>query len=927
MAIYGHLWGFIMLSVKSILFRLSILVVSFVLSTSAYSASWLQEGFNWGLPWYATKSTNGGMLDINGVYTSDGDTDIKGALVRALWSDLEPNKGVFVYTAIDDQLAQLNADEHALIRLEVNSFCHAPSWAQSDIPSSSTKSFNFWEGAYIYNLSELVNKIAVRYRANPKVAGIHLGIGDGEYYDRDSDGNIIGSTCPEENEDHFDSNGRDGWGEFWWTTAGSPTPGGEEAIYEANNLTETNFESSVKDLIDLYANAFGSAYVGKVVWMSFDNFGTSKYHDELARIHTYAQAKKLGGRGGQIEAWMRGTDNIYGVNLVTNTASNDGSCTMTFDEAFADNIAGRYWGEENEFYGDLDYITNPAKEGSVGPLSNQTYRFFVSSMRALQLRRNYFSINAPGHAHLRNTQDEYNSAEFIQYLSKTMGRTRFDTPDAFVLLGDRAINTFSGLYPDEYKTDAAVANEDCLLAARNKGYATVSDFGRWLSVVSATTPDTSMKKSFPDSERNWGQILSYPRPNENNVTENYELYARKSSAMYVDIHNQLMQERCAGSCSIRVHAVFKDDHVMNLQVVPSSGAASTVLQTYGDGFIRTATFELNNFVGGGTLPDFHLKTTDGSDVSVIMLRVTFEGNQVVTPTIPAIPVGLSPNSNAPAGDVTFTWQPVSGATDYIVSYSTTAGYQPGAYATAVSQNCASGTCSQTISNLPAGAGMFWVKAKNSTGESLDWSTTVAFTLVNSLTVPSVIEPINFVETQGSVTVSWMPTGATEYRVSHGHAVDSSLYQEGVNKTATELGCNTGVCKQTIYNLAGGENIWWVRSSDGANHSEWSTSGHFVVKPPATPIPVSPVSNVQTPSTVTVKWWPTAGALEFKVDHSNGSQGYQADIFKPASDFDCTYQCSHTFYNLEAGSSMWWVTSKSTGGESLSTGANNFTVVP
>ena len=157
-------------------------------------------------------------------------------------------------------------------------------------------------------------------------------------------------------------------------------------------------------------------------------------------------------------------------------------------------------------------------------------------------------------------------------------------------------------------------------------------------------------------------------------------------------------------------------------------------------WLLTATFELNDFASGGSQPDFHIKTLDGSDLSVLMVRVNFVDNPSQI-SAPAIPVGIAPapNSSVASGDVTFSWQPVTGATEYKVSYDISFSpdpddhvYQSSNYESATSLNCASGTCSMTLPNLQVGDGKWWVRARNATGESADWSNTINFTLTNAL---------------------------------------------------------------------------------------------------------------------------------------------------------------------------------------------------
>lgn len=546
-------------------------------------------GFDWSLPAYAGKSNKGGMLgDGNG-----NDSDIAGAFLEVLWSESEPNQGEFDFSHFQQRLDQI--DGSVLVRLEVNSKCHIPNWAT--IPYLDNQSLQFWKPQYINKVRGFIVAFANRYRNNTKIIGVHLGIADGEFYQDNGE-----SHCPTGND--FDSlvydDSRDGWGEFWMNES-------EEAQSIANGLTPENFETSVKSIIDMYVNAFG-VWKNKLAFMGCTNvFGSSEFNEKLPSILQYVENNGIGNRDGEIELWMRYTGNAYGVNLLTSN-SNDGSCSMTFDESFADSINGKYWGDENEFYGSSWSLD------AMGPASNQSYRFFMSSMRALQMRKNYFSINPDGHTYLRNTNDEYNSRNFITYLSKTLGRTRSDTPDAFVVLGERTINTYSELFPTEYKSQNT--SEYCLIHAENRGYVTVSQFGRWLSVISPTIADSSMRKNMPESEHNWGLNMIADRDGKF-----YELYARKSNEILFDINDQLMQERCSNGCKIEVKVVFKDKRAMNLQVHYSNGV-STILSTPGDNKIKTATFPITgHFINGFKNADFSIKTTGGKQLSILMVRI------------------------------------------------------------------------------------------------------------------------------------------------------------------------------------------------------------------------------------------------------------------------------------------------------------------
>jgi len=591
----------------------------FLWSSNGLTAPSLSEGLDWTLPAYATQSVRGGLIGEDG----NSDSEVNAIFLEIVWRLSEPVQGKFDWSNFQQRLDQTN--KKVLVRLEVNSLCHAPAWAT--IPALKNKSLQFWKPQYVQQLTGFINEFANRYASNNKIIGVQLGIADGEYYQDDNqDGIPDRSDCPSSNNfsDLVYGSGRDGWGEFWVNSDLQ-----EDTASITNGLTPNIFEASVKDIIDMYVKAFG-IHKNKLAFTNFSAvFGSSTLDARLPSIIQYAINSGIGNREGEIEDWMRYTDNTYGVNLVTGN-NNDSSCSMTFDENFANTIHNKYWGDENEFFGSEPWILEYG-----GPLSNQPYRFYMSSMRALQLRRNYISIRPEGLEIMRNNNDLYeyeytpnasplnsrlqtkfHSGDFVSYLSKTLGRTRADTPDAFVILGEKTLNPSSGLFPPEYK--AANTSEPCLIDGGNRGYVTVDQFGRWLSVVSPTIADTSMRKDMPESEAYWGagNLIS-----DRNINQFYELYARKSNQMLFDINDQLMQERCATGCILDVKISFKDDNIRGLKLLHANGTSS-MLMTRGGGQTRTANFTISGtFTNMHNNADFSIVTSDGSPLSVLMARV------------------------------------------------------------------------------------------------------------------------------------------------------------------------------------------------------------------------------------------------------------------------------------------------------------------
>lgn len=236
--------------------------------------------------------------------------------------------------------------------------------------------------------------------------------------------------------------------------------------------------------------------------------------------------------------------------------------------------------------------------------------------------------------------------------------------------------------------------------------------------------------------------------------------------------------------------------------------------------------------------------------------------------------------------------------------------------------CGSGVCSHTIYGLQAGASKWWVTAKSSAGESASTGE-YTFTVVPPAT-PTVISPKDYVDI-AEVKFLWWPTaGAVRYKVDYDTA---SGYVDGTTSHADTFNCSSGKCSYIVSDLPAGAGWWRVTADSDAGPSQTTAHHFFTVVPPATPTVISPQYYVNTGSTVTVKWWPTPGALRYKVDYENDG-GYHEGPTLDANTLGCgSGQCSYSLSNLAAGASKWWVTADSQAGPSVSTGANHFVVVP
>ena len=354
-------------------------------------------------------------------------------------------------------------------------------------------------------------------------------------------------------------------GEFWMSPAER-----QEAESEFGFTPEV-FEKATIANIDIYANAFGE-YKNK---LAFTNIGTlftygkgsEPYNQNLKTIAQYALKNGLGNRDGAIERWMSYTDKVYGSVFTT---MSDGSCLLDMDEQYMRKLKGRYWGTENEFYGNKDYVTS-----SMGPYENHPYRFLISSLRTLQMRRNFMSIS-----NMREMNHvDYKIPEFLKYLSLTMGKQIEDTPDAFVLMGERYID------PSRLTDQMDVA---CV--KNNKKSVAVRSFGRWLTESPQNTQienKPALKVQMPKSENYWYQSFYLPEGID------YEYFAREAKLFSFNLNDELSLKRCKNGCEVEVKATFKDYVKTSLQIQVAEGVSES-LQTMGDNKIKTASFKINS---------------------------------------------------------------------------------------------------------------------------------------------------------------------------------------------------------------------------------------------------------------------------------------------------------------------------------------------
>ena len=563
---------------EKIIFKI-LLLVSLVITSSIFLEKALAEvnrdvsptvinGFDWSLPANTYPESYSGLIGEGNTHSPY----ITSSFVMVRWDESNPYQGVYNFSKLEDDLRNLS-QQRVLIRLEVNSMCEAPFWAKKVLRATKDKSLIFWDKNYQQFLKDYVQAFANKFAANPQIIGVQLGMADGEY------------------EGNCDFDNKDGWGEFWM----SPEVLAESERYFG--LTPDNFEKSAKNIIDIYADAFGP-YKYK---LAYTNFGPSfswgddaeRYNERFRKLAYYAMDKGVGNRDGGTEKWMRFTGKVFGNKI---TSMPDNTCRLDFDEHYAKRFRGRYWGSENEFFGNKDYVLNVH-----GPYNNQAYRFLISSLRVLQMRRNFVSISNEDMDAIDDPR--YKTNDLIAYLSKTLGKQLDNTPDAFVLLGERYLSADD--VPD-------YLNETCV--RKNRQRIPIRSFGRWLVDEGVSKP--AVKVSMPASEMFWGQDIYLP------PGVDYEFSARKAKQFSFNVNDELANLRCATGCSTKIKITFKDTVKTALQINVAEGH-SAVFQTKGDQRIKTVTFHVNSTFNNQLKgADFTLESSTRA-IPVILTRIVF----------------------------------------------------------------------------------------------------------------------------------------------------------------------------------------------------------------------------------------------------------------------------------------------------------------
>lgn len=555
----------------------------------------ISDGYNWSLPDYVQPTPFTGWAK-SGKYreewekmypacSTNPDEIFYHHPIGFNWADVNPEKGVFVWSLIDSAVQKIGREPHTCFSLFPGIWSKKslreglqgyPYGGWHDLTATTdygTNSLQFlypmipewvnctylstglaaaWEprpeNDYFEALEVFINALAERYKDHPRFGWIH---------------------CP--SLDYA-------WGEGCFRAPrNTNNKQREEYVKYAvgkTGLTPENMEDYLNTMVDIYANAF-KGKEGQIVWTSMENemgplgiYGGERYNQAKERGWKYAINKGFGGRDGQVEVWMRYLTEGYG-----NVIDDNGYLVMNDDYKPIKN--GVVWYTENENWTKY-HVPND---------SSLFYIYKTRIMRLLQMRRNW---------DWGGLQKALEFPELGRYEQLSLGKTIENSADAWCWPRESYVPARGEIVP-------------------------VKNFERWL--YQRDIENGGVTK--PSSE------IDISRFNQENNAYWYEFEARKTdvqtgnNCMYFDI-----EERWFGKhrgCKFLVTFFDNSSAQWQVEYCTERGIAySEVLYQGNSGKIKTAVIEIPDVMATGELGnnmDMKIKTLNNKDVTILLVRI------------------------------------------------------------------------------------------------------------------------------------------------------------------------------------------------------------------------------------------------------------------------------------------------------------------
>lgn len=340
-------------------------------------------------------------------------------------------------------------------------------------------------------------------------------------------------------------------------------------------ITWHDIDEWVKGRIDTYASAFAGmqdriAYVGTTgdEWP----WAPVAYQAMVRDLIDYAWSKGLGIRAGIVEKFNIRLYDPYGFGV---TVDDEGY--ILIDETIPPIAEGRYFGDENEEYGD-------SWTWRYGPRSGDEHRYRFSMFQALQHRFNHLW-------EIKEGQDT--NLPFAQWVEASLGHTIETTPDIWAYLRETPVST----------------------SLSSSGV--VKNFERWLvqrDVPGGQTVATEWVA------RDWD--AGWPRGDNGDYTARRTNRLGGQDRIYFQAHEDY---DVSGRLTLMVEIVDRNAGNWVVEYVDESGKVAQTEAYSGMGFgsTQTVAFWLDGYQSRGLSNgmDFAIRRTSGGDVVVKWVRL------------------------------------------------------------------------------------------------------------------------------------------------------------------------------------------------------------------------------------------------------------------------------------------------------------------
>lgn len=335
-----------------------------------------------------------------------------------------------------------------------------------------------------------------------------------------------------------------------------------------------------------YLDIFAEAFQGQERKVNVANWEPtlpgfpSRYGLASEHIRSHALEKGFGGRDGQVEVWNRYTTSGFGISV-------DDDGYLHLDEDYPPIKEGRFWATENENY----LRGGDSWEHKFGPDALAGYRWFASSLRLLQMRRNWDLIFADLPLPLA-------WFPLTRYVQLSLGKTARTSSDAWCWLREG------------YQKRREGGNER-----------TLKNFERWLiqrdvSPDGTTCPTARVDISLMGQASASSRSYEFQARRTDQATGQRAIYFRASRDWFGDADQ-----------SVRLFVTYLDGAASTWAIEYESPAArerTPEVTTTNSGLWRTAVFRLPVFRRSGSFSgqtDFRLAVVTGEDVTVRLVRL------------------------------------------------------------------------------------------------------------------------------------------------------------------------------------------------------------------------------------------------------------------------------------------------------------------